>query len=493
MRAERVNIDDLYKPTPKQVLLHQSAADELLYGGAAGGGKSHALVWDAFLTGLQFPGIRLYLFRRTYPELEDTLIKIARQYIPKTLGKYSTNRHEMELINGSMLLFRHCSTIDDAKIYQSAEINGLYIDELTHFQESIYDYLKTRVRGNKALGLKPFTRCGSNPGGIGHAWVKSRFVDPHPTGGNHEVEVYSELLKRSEKKIVEYIPATVLDNPHISQGYVFELESKPKALRDALLLGKWDAFEGQVFIEWVNNPDAPQIPGTDLRRPTGTHVIHPFPIPDWWPHWLSYDHGYEKPFSCGWWAVDPEHDTVYRYDEWYGSSGTANVGLKLTVDQIARGIKERQAALTRGMTFTCVGDPHLWDEDGGESIGRAFQRNGIYFKQGDNTRFAGKMQMHYRMRFREDGCPKMYVFSNCRDYIRTIPALAYNPMATNAKAEDIDTNSEDHAYDETRYFLMEFKMIAPPAQVESPVYTPGKLNPLAGERRAIGGRYAPRG
>lgn len=495
MRAYRINIDDLYTPSEKQMRLHQSTADELLYGGAAGGGKSHAAVMDAFLTGLQFSGIEIFLFRRTYPELEDTLIKIARSVIPKQLSTYSTNRHEMELVNGSLLRFRHCNTIDDVYRYLGAEINALYIDELTGFEKQIYDYLKTRVRANTKLGIKPFIRCFSNPGGIGHGWVKPRFVDPHPTGGLHVEEIRSELTNSVRKRTIEYIPATVQDNPHISQGYIFELETKPKALRDALLLGKWDAFEGQAFIEWVNEPD--RRPGlgeiASVERPAGTHVIHPFPIPMHWPHWMSYDHGYEKPFSVGWWAVDPATDTVYRYDEWYGSAGTANVGLQLQIDQIAKGIKEREVAISRGMNFTRVGDPHLWDEDGGESVGRAFQRNGIYFKKGDNTRFAGKMQIHYRLRFREDGRPKMYVFSTCRDYIRTLPALAYNPMASGSKAEDIDTKSEDHSYDETRYFLMEFKMVPPQTQKPDPGdFRPGKINPLATPARAAGTRYAPR-
>jgi hypothetical protein len=494
VRAECIDIDNLYTPTPKQVRLHQSDCDELLYGGAAGGGKSHAAVMDAFLTCLQFPGIEAWLFRRTYSELQDTLIKIARSVIPKQLATYSANRHELAFVNGSMMRFRHCNTVDDVYNYMGAEMNALYIDELTHFPKPVYDYLKTRVRANTALGIRPFIRNFSNPGSIGHAWVKAYFVDPHPEGGDHTIEIKSELTGKTMKRKIGYIPATVLDNPHISQGYIYELENKPKALREALLLGKWDAFEGQVFIEWVNEPNLKPAAGEtiDLRRPTGTHVIHPFEIPTHWPIWMSYDHGYEKPFSVGWWAIDQEHDTTYRVREWYGSAGMANVGLQLQIDQIAKGIKETETMVFPRAFITRVGDPHIWDEDGGESIGRAFQRNGLYFKKGDNTRFAGKMQLHYRLRMREDGRPKLYVFSSCRDYIRTIPALAYNPLASGAKAEDIDTKGEDHQYDDTRYFLMEFKVAAYEPPKQSGVWTPGKIDPFASNQRAAGGKYAPR-
>lgn len=493
MRSGTINIDDFYVPTPKQLLFHQCADDEALYGGAAGGGKSHSIVADSFLVAIQFKGVDVYLFRRTYPELEDTLIKIARAMIPKTLATYSTNRHEMEMVNGSMLRFRHCNTMDDVYRYQGAEMNALYIDELTHFEKEMVDYLLTRLRANVALKIRPFARYGSNPGGIGHAWVKAKFVDPHPTGGSHIEEITTEIngKKMTQRKSIGYIPATVRDNPHISQGYIFELARKPKALRDSLLDGKWDAFEGQVFIEWVNAPDRQQAVNADIRRPAGTHVVHPFEVPTWWPIWMSYDHGYEKPFSAGWWAIDQEHDTVYRVGEWYGSGG-GNVGIKLQIDEIAKGIKDIEAGRFPRAYIKRVGDPHLWDEDGGESIGRAFQRNGIHFSKGDNTRFAGKMQIHYRLRMREDERPRLYVFSTCRDFIRTIPALSYNPKATAKRAEDIDTDSEDHTFDETRYFLMEFKIAAPEPQEEDRTML-ARVNPLDSNRRAAGGRYVPRG
>lgn len=492
MSQSSFNFDDIYKPTKKQLMMHQSTADELLYGGAAGGGKSYSAVADAFMTALQFPGAQVFMFRRKYIQLEDSLIKTARRMVPKELGTWNQTRHDLVLVNGSAIKFRHCFTPESVYDYKSAEMNALYIDELTDFDEATYDYLKTRVRANKALGLKPFVRCFSNPGSIGHAWVKKRFVDPHPEGGNHIEAVKSEITGKEKKVVVEYLPATVKDNPHISVDYVYQLESKPKALRDALLYGRWDAFEGQVFVEWMDDPK-------HYGDGFNTHVITPFPVPEHWPHWMSMDWGYNEPFSIGWWAVDEENNTVYRYAEWYGCTGTANEGLRLDPGQVATEIRRREAENSSGMQFTRVADPAIWDEDRGESIARMFQRQGIHFKRGDNTREPGKMQLHYRMRMRTEGCPMidgvqwgkptLYVFSTCRNFIRTIPSLPYDKN----RPEDVDTKAEDHVYDETRYFLMEFKQAAYEAPRQPVEYVPGRLDPLNRRQASGGGKYVPRG
>ena len=431
-----------YVPTPRQQLFHASQADEVLYGGAAGGGKSKASVMDAFFRCMAYPGTHAYMFRRTYNELRDTLINEARASIPLALGRYVESRKELNLINGSVIHFRHCQEDSDRFQYQGAEIHWLYIDELTHFSQVVYDFLKTRLRANKALGIRPVVRCTSNPGGVGHAWVKAYFVDAAPPGEIIEDRVWSEELKCERVTTRQYIPARATDNPHISSDYIYELEKKPKNLRDALLLGKWDAFEGQVFVEWRDNPD-----GYISRK--NSHVIKPFPIPRTWLIYRSFDFGYTKPFSVGWWAVD--HDgTIYRFAEWYGCDGTPNVGLKLTVPEIAKGIKEFESSHGLDGRVIGYGDPSMWDASRGQSVAEQFAREGVYFNPATNDRIAGKMQVHQRLAFDEHGYARLYVFSTCRDTIRTIPALCYDDK----RVEDVDTDGEDHIYDDWRYVLM---------------------------------------
>lgn len=439
-----------YKPTAKQRLFHASKSNEILYGGAAGGGKSYAIGWDAFLRCMKYPGTSAYLFRRTYPELEQTLIKTMRMIVPETLGKYYASNHEMQFVNGSVARFAHLSDESDVIKYQGAEIQWLYFDELTHFSESMYNYIKTRLRAPKRLGVHPCVRCASNPGGPGHGWVKARFVDSTDIG-THTVEKTFEIKDadgqmRTLRSVCEYIPATVRDNPHIDELYIAELEQKPEKLRDALLLGKWDAFEGQAFPEFTNDPE-------HYKDGLHTHVIDPFDIPLHWTRYVSFDHGFSRPFSFGAWAVDPD-GRAYRYKELYGcKKGEANVGLMLTPGEIAAKLADwLEPEFREGIHITGIADPAIWDESRGTSVEEQIRKvfSGVTFRKGDNTRMPGKMQVHERLRFDDDGRPMMYVFSNCTDFIRTIPTLCYDEH----KVEDIDTAGEDHIYDETRYFLM---------------------------------------
>lgn len=459
--AEVIQID--YTPSPKQQLFHGSSADEVLYGGAAGGGKSKAIVMEAFMRCMEHAGTHAYLFRRTYRELEDTLILEAKRSIPDELGKYAASAKDFRLKNGSVLHFRHLQNSRDLMKYQGAEIHWLFIDELTHFTLEEYNFLKTRLRASTQLNIKPVVRCASNPGGIGHSWVKQRFIDAGEPLKVHENREVSQALGRESVTTLQYIPARATDNPYISEDYILELERKPPKLRDAYLYGKWDVFEGQVFTEFVNDPE-------HYHDHVGTHVISPFPIPDHWPRWRSFDHGYTRPFSVGWWAVGPD-GTLYRYREWYGCTGQPDRGLQLTPIQIADGIAQREAdERRRGIRFSAVADPAIWDASRGESVALMMESRGVYFTKAENARLSGKMQLHYRLKM-TDGVPRMYIFSTCKDFIRTIPALAYS----RTDAEDVDTASEDHIYDETRYMLMEHKISAAPKLSPPRI---GQLDPL---------------
>lgn len=212
-----------------------------------------------------------------------------------------------------------------------------------------------------------------------------------------------------------------------------------------------------MFSEWVNDPN-------HYEDRVYTHVIAPFRIPKSWRIWRGFDFGYARPYSVGWYAAD-EDGRLFRIAELYGTNGVPNEGTRESPDRIAANIAliERENEYLRGREITGVADPSIFDESRGESVAVMMARhpNYIYFHPGDNTRLPGKMQYHYRFKFREDGRPMLQVFSTCRHFIRTIPALTYDTKMV----EDINSAQEDHIYDECRYVLME-NPISPAKQSE---------------------------
>ncbi len=438
MNEIRLRLD--YVPTERQRLFHQTEADEVLYGGAAGGGKTKAVVMDALMRCLRHAGTQAYLFRRTYRELKDTVLGEALKSVPAEIGEYHAGDYELRLINGSIMRFRHCQFDEDRIKYQGAEIQWLYIDELTHFTKTVYDFLKSRMRARKELGVRPLVRATANPGGTGHAWVRAHFIDRGAPEKEHVFEIWSRTLGRAQKRSVLYIPALCTDNPHLGPDYIFELEQKPRALRDALLHGKWDAFEGQVFTEWRDDP-------AHYADGIGTHVIDDFRPPEGWTRYRAFDFGFARPFAVLWAAVDPD-GRAYVYRELYGASAP-DEGVRLTPAEIARAIVQTERDAKEAGVIG-VADPSIWDASRGESIAEQMAAAGVYFKKGENARIAGKMQVHRRLAFDEGGRPGLYVTRGCRHTIRTLPALVYDPM----RPEDVDTAGEDHIYDALRYFLM---------------------------------------
>lgn len=226
--------------------------------------------------------------------------------------------------------------------------------------------------------------------------------------------------------------------------YVRKLEALPPKLRKAWLDGDWDIYEGQFFEEFADRPE-------HYIDRQWTHVIEPFEIPDGWRIYRSFDWGYAKPFSCAWWAVDYD-GVVYRILELYGCTDTPNEGVKWTPERVFAEIHriETEHRWLRGKTIQGVADPAIWDAETGESIADVATRYRVYFDKGDHARLPGWMQVHYRLYFDDNGYPMMYVFKNCKAFIRTMPLLQYDEH----RVEDLDTDGEDHVADEVRYFLM---------------------------------------
>ena len=229
-----------------------------------------------------------------------------------------------------------------------------------------------------------------------------------------------------------------------TKEYLKQLETLPPKLREAWLYGSWDVYEGQFFEDFRDVPE-------HYEDRQWTHVIEPFAPDKGWTVCRSYDFGYGKPFSCAWWAVDYD-GVLYRILELYGCTRTPNEGVKWTPDRQFAEIRriETEHPWLKGREITGVADPAIWDASRGESVAQTAARYGVYFTPGDNARIAGWMQCHYRLQFDENGYPRMYVFRNCRAFIRTVPLMLYSQT----RPEDLDTALEDHVCDEWRYFCM---------------------------------------
>ena len=309
---------------------------------------------------------------------------------------------------------------------------------------------------HKKQGIK--SPC-DNKLGIGHAWVKERFITPCPpmqTIWEEAKVTFPDGHTETKWKSRIFVPSTVFDNQKLLENdpdYIIRLASLPEAERNALLYGDWDTFSGQVFTEWRND-------GEHYDDRKQTHVVSPFKVPQDWSIWCALDWGYSKPFSVGWYAID--HDRrMYRIREYYGCTGTPNTGIKLEPSLVAQKIREIEAddPNLKGKVIHRIGDPAIWQSDGTESIGDLMGRQGVHFEKGDHARISGKMQCHHRLTFDENGVPMFYCFSTCKHFIRTVPALVYDE----SDVEDIDTDGEDHIYDEWRYVCMA-NPIAPPVK-----------------------------
>lgn len=382
---------------------------------------------------MRYPGLRLLLLRRTMPELRENHI-IPLQAELHGYAKYKQDDKTFIFPNGSRLRLGYCDTDSDLMQYQGNEYDVICFEEATNFKEEWIKFIATALRTTRT-DFKPRIYYTMNPGGVGHAYIKRIFID-------------RDYKETENPEDYVFIQALVFDNEVLMKAqpdYIKQLEALPEQQRKGHLYGLWDIYEGQVFEEFRNIRE-------NYQTRVNTHVIDPFEIPPAWTIYRSFDFGYAKPFSVGWFAVDGDC-RLYRILELYGCvPNEPDTGVKWSPDEIFKEIAriENEHRWLKGKHIYGVADPAIWDASRGESIAATAEKYGIYFDKGDNQRLPGWMQMHYRLRFDENGIPMMYIFSNCKDFIRTIPLLSYDPN----KPEDIDTKMEDHIADETRYMCM---------------------------------------
>ena len=422
---------------------------EVLFGGQAGPGKTDCGI-AAMTRGIEIPDYHGLILRRTFPQLQEIIDRCFELY-PYMGGRYTVGDKRWKFPSGSIIDLGHMQHENDKYNYQGKEFGKVFFDELTQFTLTQYLYLvNSRIRSTNPR-IKPQALSSTNPGGIGHNWVKDRF-QPETRAMNTYHDPKTGLSR-------VFIPGKIEDNPTLfinDPDYLSRLEGLPEIERLRLKYGIWDAFEGQVFTELSQR----------------IHGYEDFDIPPEWERYCVFDWGYAKPFSVGWYAIDYD-GVIYRYREWYGckleeeeESEGADVGLKMQAWEVARGILDRE----NGERITMrIADPSIFHampearrkkEIMGETIHEDCAAQGVYFTKADNDRKQGKLQVHKRLQLDtevdvETGeilseSPQLKIANSCKGFWRTMPALAHDQK----NIEDVDTDQEDHIYDDIRYMCM---------------------------------------
>lgn len=462
-----------FKFTPKQALAFQSEANEIFWGGAAGGGKSIFLRFLSIILCSHIPNLQVYLFRRTRPDLIKSHVEgpkgyrsLLSEYIKTGLVTLVEDECRFNF-NGSKIYFCHCKDEEDKNNFLSTEMHVLLIDELTTFTESIYTFLRSRVR---ATGLKvpeqykgtiPRILCTSNPGNVGHQWVKQTFVD------GTEPLLVRKMDDEQGGMMRQFIPARITDNPFLlaeDPNYIARLKGmgSPQLVK-AYLDGDWNVVKGQFMPEF-----------------TTKHQLEPFHIPHHWTKYRSLDWGSRSPFYVGWYCIvseefkakniDDEYQTIpvgsiIQYREWNGER-SYNVGLNLTLEQVADGIIERDGD---DKIDYSVADSSMFDEDGGPSQIEVMQTHTDYkliFYKADKRRIPGWTSWRGRL-VGANGTPTWYVIKTCYGIIRDLPQMQHSEK----KMEDAESDGvADHSVDTGRYAIMSRPYVtdAPPKKMDSP-------------------------
>ena len=430
MSQDQIKVPD-FNPSPKQTQFLTSEAFETFFGGAAGPGKSAALCAEAVTSCLEDPGHHTYIFRKTIPELKQSVVPEIKKQCSAYLDymPYNSQDRKFNFSNGSYIQLAYCDNPGDYYRYQSAEIHTLLFDELTHFTQDEYEYLKTRVRSVEPRLLRVMS--ASNPGNIGHGWVKSYFVDPAPGGTVFTAEGGNTRL---------FIPASIEDHPIESfrVQYRKTLEAIPDpSLRKALLEGDWNIFAGQVFNEW--------------RR--DKHVISELPVElKDCKKYIGLDWGYNDPTAVYWVAQTPETEAgkfYYVYRELYANQTRPEDWAY----QIAEYINQESVeyiAMPHD-TFSNLGGTRPIVQQFKEVFDRLGIRTPILkAPSGTHQHMINRQAlMHQLLSESFYGRPYLQVLDTCVNLIRTLPMLVYS----DTKPEQIADHQEDHPYDSLTYIL----------------------------------------
>lgn len=414
-----------YEVTPRQAVFLSAEADEVLFGGAAGGGKSYGQLVDALLYALRYPRSKQLILRRTYPELEKSLIRSALGMYPSEIWTYSAGSHTGVFRNGSLIDFGYCATEADVYRYQSAEYDTIRFDELTHFTEFQYLYMLSRLRG--ANGYPKQIKSATNPGGVGHSWVKARFIDPGE---------WNKPFVTGSGTTRVFLPSRLEDNPYLcasDPAYRQRLELLPDHYRRALLFGDWNVFEGQFFGEFSY----------------ALHTCEPFAIPREWRRYRTVDYGLDC-FACLWIAVDGEGD-AYVYREFSREN--------MVISEASETILAKTPS--DETVYATLAPPDLWhrSQESGRSKALLFAECGVSFTKTANDRETGWLAIKELLRPRADGTARLHIFRTCTELIRTLPALLHDDK----KPGDVANEPHEltHVPDALRGFAIYYARPAP--------------------------------
>ena len=439
-----------YQAQPRQQVLHRATANNILYGGAAGGGKSIGVRWDLIDFCLNCPNLFALLLRRQFQQLRNNHIVKMQQQLPKELAMWNESNSEFRFYNGARLVCRHLEHEKDVEDIQGWDIHICGVDEAAQFTPYQLSYIQSRMRlgdyrdflekeAEKNPKILPFLKrlprlvMGSNPGGESHNFLKDNYV----TAATPETEFTDE-----DGRSYIFIPATMRDNKYIDKNYEAQFTGLPEFQRKQLVEGDWNTIAGAYFDCFS----------------TKEHVIPPIHIPSHWTRFRSMDWGYRQPFAIYWFAVADEtpvtskDGSTYKFDEgtlivyreWYGvqagvKSGWTMKGLRIDPEEVARGVLERE--IGEQIAYG-VADPSCWRSDGGPSVAEKMAAEGVHWQRASNERALGSTILYQRI-----AAGKFYILDTCEHILRTLPVVETDDK----KPEEYLKCGFDHGVDSIRY------------------------------------------